>query len=178
VLQGGASPPPFQIANKKEALRLLSHLIGDIHQPLHVDAVYLGVTGSVVDPDSGVFDPRTSTKGGNDLLDGTKKLHAEWDGIPATLTPDQLNAAAIDDARSVLITNGPIEEWSTQWATETIQNRKPAFAGVSYSAEDVTHHKWKVTLPVDYPARRPALQREQVVKAGARLAQVLQALFP
>ena len=34
----------------REALRLLAHYVGDIHQPLHVAAVYLDREGRVVDP--------------------------------------------------------------------------------------------------------------------------------
>ena len=178
VLQGGDPPSPFQIANKKEALRLLSHLIGDIHQPLHVGAVYLDATGALCDPDNGNFDPKTSTRGGNVLLDGSHKLHAEWDGIPAKLTPDRLGKSAIDEARSVPVTDGLITTWSATWATETVHASKAAFDGVPFSAEDQSKHTWKVTLPAGYSVHRQALQREQILKAGGRLAQVLQALFP
>ncbi|MHC2463360.1 S1/P1 nuclease [Bradyrhizobium embrapense] len=48
VLQDRPSPPPFRIATKAEALFLLSHLIGDLHQPLHVGAVYLDLQGQQV----------------------------------------------------------------------------------------------------------------------------------
>src|SRR6476620_4940399 len=41
VLQGKESPPAFKIEGKREALLLLVHYVGDIHQPLHVGAVYL-----------------------------------------------------------------------------------------------------------------------------------------
>ncbi|WP_409362753.1 S1/P1 nuclease [Bradyrhizobium sp. CIR18] len=33
--------------DKKEALFVLSHLVGDLHQPLHVGAVYLDSAGHV-----------------------------------------------------------------------------------------------------------------------------------
>ena len=178
VLQGGVAPPPFQIANKKEALRVLSHMVGDIHQPLHVGAVYLDLSGNLDDPDNGVFDPKTKTVGGNDILDGPKKLHGEWDGIPAKLTPDQLTNAAINDARNVPVTAGPMGEWSATWATETVQTSKVAFEGLTFSAEDEAKHKWQVTFPAGYMAKRQEIQREQLIKAGARLAQVLQAIYP
>lgn len=38
VLRGQPAPAPFQISGRREALLLLSHYIGDIHQPLHVEA--------------------------------------------------------------------------------------------------------------------------------------------
>src|SRR5690242_10795095 len=61
VLKGQPAPAPFNIKNKKEALRLLAHFVGDIHQPLHVGAVYLDHQGNVVDPDQPGFDPDSST---------------------------------------------------------------------------------------------------------------------
>src|SRR6185295_537569 len=39
VLQGGTAQAPFSIKNKREALLLLAHYVGDIHQPLHVGAI-------------------------------------------------------------------------------------------------------------------------------------------
>jgi len=50
VLLERPSPPPFKIADKREALFLLAHLVGDLHQPLHVGAVYLDKDGNLVDP--------------------------------------------------------------------------------------------------------------------------------
>ena len=86
VLRGNESPAPFRIANRKEALRLLVHYIGDLHQPLHVGAVYLDARGQVVDPDKGRFSPATKTGGGNALnLDG-RTLHAHWDSTRARWT--------------------------------------------------------------------------------------------
>jgi hypothetical protein len=88
VLQGNDSPPPFKFTSKKEALRVLTHYVGDIHQPLHVAAVYLDPAGHVVDPDMGTFNPQTETHGGNDLFIGNKKLHGEWDSISGPFTSD------------------------------------------------------------------------------------------
>jgi len=178
VLQGGKAPAPFDIANKKEALRVLTHLVGDIHQPLHVGAVYLDVNGDLKDPDSGMFDPKTKTTGGNDLLHGSNKMHSEWDGIPTKLTPDKLTDADLDDARDIPITAGSITNWSATWATESIHASKVAFVDVTFSAEDEAAHKWKATEPAGYTNKRQAIQREQLIEAGAQLAQVLKAVFP
>jgi hypothetical protein len=60
------SPFPFFIRDKKEALLLLAHFIGDLHQPLHVGSVYLDANGKLVDPDvAHAIDPATETIGGN-----------------------------------------------------------------------------------------------------------------
>ncbi|MFX7853970.1 S1/P1 nuclease, partial [Acinetobacter baumannii] len=41
VLQGKPAPGQPQINSPREALLLLAHWVGDLHQPLHVGAVYL-----------------------------------------------------------------------------------------------------------------------------------------
>jgi hypothetical protein len=46
VLRGRAPPPPLAIVGRQEALRVLAHLVGDIHQPLHVGAIYLDAAGT------------------------------------------------------------------------------------------------------------------------------------
>jgi hypothetical protein len=71
---------------KRQALLLITHLTGDIHQPLHVGAAYVGKDGQFVVPDKkgqvdavNVFDSR----GGNNLLLDDDKLAAS----SATLIP-------------------------------------------------------------------------------------------
>src|SRR5258706_2547757 len=85
VVKGDTAPAPFDFASRKEALRVLAHYVGDVHQPLHVGAIYLSAAGQEVDPDSGMFDRATKTRGGNLIKDGTSALHHEWDEIPTTL---------------------------------------------------------------------------------------------
>ena len=43
-------PQPFSFETKQEALRVLAHLVGDVHQPLHVGAIYLDAPGNAVNP--------------------------------------------------------------------------------------------------------------------------------
>jgi hypothetical protein len=176
VLQGGSSPVPFAIVGKKEALRMLAHYIGDIHQPLHVGAIYLNAAGNEVDPDAGTFDPATKNQGGNLLMDGTRKLHGEWDSIPASLTVASFKAAGVAAAQLVPLTAGPVNQWPISWATDTVLAAHAAFQGLTFGA--VNAGKWPVTEPASYPATRAALQRDQLVKAGAHFAQALKAIWP
>ncbi len=98
VLQDKPAPVPFSIEDKKEALFLLAHLVGDLHQPLHVGAVYLDEDGNLVNPDAGAgVDPATETFGGNLISSGSDNLHHEWDDIPEDLTADE---ATVEDARA------------------------------------------------------------------------------
>ena len=47
----GKSVSPINFKDGREALLVLTHLVGDIHQPLHVGAVYLDAIGKRIDPD-------------------------------------------------------------------------------------------------------------------------------
>src|ERR1700761_8071232 len=68
VLRGQPAPLPFSIRDKKEALFLLAHFVGDLHQPLHVGSAYLDRAGKLVNPDQTGLDPATETQGGNLIL--------------------------------------------------------------------------------------------------------------
>jgi hypothetical protein len=168
VLQGRSAPAPFSIRDKKEALLLLDHFVGDLHQPLHVGAIYLDTMGRMVDPDHGPFDPDTANRGGNQLLDGHRLLHTEWDDMPAGTL----------ELRKLPATTGVPADWPAMWASDTLQVSRSIFQGVEFGEETFAHHTWPVILPPGYAERREALQRRQLATAGARLAELLQALFP
>lgn len=178
VLQGRPAPAPISIVDKREALLMLAHFVGDLHQPLHVGAIYLNTAGHEVDPDRGAFDPDTETRGGNQLLDGHRVLHTEWDDIPKELGPDDLGMSGIADARAVSQTAGPPVEWSMVWASDMVRVSREVFQGVNFGEENLDRHTWPMTPPPGYAKRRDALQRRQLVVAGARLAELVQRLFP
>lgn len=178
VLQGGASPSPISFTSKQEALRVLVHYVGDIHQPLHVGAIYLDANGHEVDPDSGMYDPATKTLGGNRILDQGKDFHTtQWDAIPADLTTAKFKGR-LAQAKRVPVTPGPIDRWAAAWASDTVLASHTAFSGLTFDAEKTSNHTWSVTEPAGYGAAKTSLQKTQLIKAGARLAQLLQAIFP
>jgi len=171
---------PFAIKDKKEALFLLAHFVGDIHQPLHVGAIYLSPDdGQLVDPDQTGLNRKTETAGGNSIRDGNERLHTEWDGIPSDwgLIPD---AEMLIEARTVQPTPGLIAVWAARWATESVLKARQAFAGLTFSGAG--HQLWDVHFldnekqPYDDDATK--IKRSQLAKGGARLAQVLNAIWP
>ena len=144
-------------------------------------AIYLDAGGKEVNPDAGSFDPGSRTRGGNLLIHGRRKLHAEWDAIPRSLNASRFLDEGVAQAKLVALTSGPVDKWPRTWASETIGVSRAAFAGLNFGAElnAGTHKsKWPVTEPANYAAHRAALQKEQLVRAGARLAQLLEAVFP
>jgi len=178
VLQGGTAAAPFSIKDKREALLILVHYVGDIHQPLHVGAVYLDAGGKPVDPDHGHFDPATETRGGNLIaVSGPEKnLHKKWDDVPDDLKPDQVNAKWLKDAKAVAATHGPLGHWSSTWASDTQKQARKAFTGLKFGAK--SDLGWTVKFPSGYAQSMTTIKRAQLTKAGARLAQLLAAIWP
>jgi hypothetical protein len=180
VLQGNAAPAPFDIKDKKEALRMLAHFVGDVHQPLHVGAVYLDMGGQEVDPDMTTFDPQSATRGGNSLKHGTQNLHSEWDTLPPSLKIDKFETQAVSLAGMVAPTTGTLDKWPIAWASETVVASHKAFAGVTFGPEQSSGNSrhWAFQPPSGYATKRRTVQKTQLVHAGARLAQLLEAIWP
>jgi hypothetical protein len=182
VLKGDPAPAPFNIKDKREALLLLIHYVGDIHQPLHVGAIYLNAAGKRVNPDSGGLDAKTETRGGNNInvLTAAGKsggeLHATWDAIPASFRMAKVNAAWLAKARAVRMPAGPDFGWPEQWGSGTVAAANKAFAGLTFGPLKGTH--WTVTLPATYSAKMSTIKKTQLTLGGARLAQLLQDIWP
>ena len=178
VLQGEAPKAPFSIKDKREALLILAHCAGDIHQPLHVGAVYLDPNGKVVNPDAGPFDPATETRGGNliTVTDAEKNLHATWDAIPEDLQPANITPAWLNKAKAVPKTAGPIAGWSSSWATDTQKQAVKALAPLKFKPK--SGGKWSTKLSCPYTTSMTSTKKAQLTKAGARLAQLLTKLWP
>jgi hypothetical protein len=178
VLKGDPSPAPFNIKSKKEALMLLTHLVGDLHQPLHVGAIYLNANGKRIDPDKDNFDPETDTHGGNNITGIGGNLHHQWDATNFSLDDQSTIADLASQAGQVGATEGVYETWPTVWATDTIVEAQTAFEGLVFDAK--TGNGWPMTFenrPM-YLGKMKSLQQQQVIKAGARLAELLRALWP
>jgi S1/P1 Nuclease len=181
VLTDKPAPPPFSIKDKKEALLMLTHFVGDLHQPLHVGAVYLGTDGKPVDPDiAHKTDPATETAGGNFIQDQNLNLHHEWDDIPQDIG-DASTRELEADARSVPVSQGPMESWPAAWATETLLVARDAFKGLSFQlAEPPPKARWTVAFDdhTGYRQSADAIKRKQLAKGGARLAEILNTIWP
>jgi hypothetical protein len=183
VLQGRPAPAPFSIRDKKEALLLLAHLVGDLHQPLHVGSVYLDSQNQPMDPGKAgtPIAKATDTAGGNDIEDGSTNLHAEWDNLSTTINPWALTPPLVAQARAVAATSGDLKGWPALWASETVVTARSAFSGLSYTHTGALKPgDWvvKVADRAAYAVQRRSVQEQQVARAGARLAQLLNAVWP
>ncbi len=187
VLQDEPAPLPFSIRDKKEALFLLAHFIGDLHQPLHVGAIYLDPSGKRVNPDQDGLDPAIETAGANFIIDPDGRdqdgnpnpnLHYEWDELPDGLGEDA-SPELLAKARAVMPTPGPLENFAAIWASDTVMASHVAFGGLKFIGTGPG--KWNVQF-VDrkaYWARMKSdVMPDQLAKGGARLAQLLNAIWP
>lgn len=184
-LRGQPVPAPFSLETEREALALLVHALGDMHQPLHMGSIYLDEKGAQVDPDATGLDAQTHTVGGNALTLPNGQggyggnLHAYWDNLPNKLTPAEL-AALVEPARAVPASAGPVDGWAEAWAGESLLQARQSFEGMGFGprAQSLRGPRWTVSLPEGYEARSVAQIRGQLIKGGARLAQLLRAIWP
>ena len=160
VLRGEVPEDNPRKITKPIALILLAHLVGDIHQPLHVGAEYFNENGQPVDPDRGMAG--LGDEGGNSLslvenASGQHSrhyyhsFHAFWDlDTVRNLvigTPDELpreKREVYEPAKEKLITEfvtteprnwrspGDPKLWAEQWANEILPIARAAHTRVQF----------------------------------------------
>jgi hypothetical protein len=189
VLQGNST-----MFTEREALRMLAHLTGDVHQPLHAGNAFVSASGPLrfVEPEGPTgWRP---TLGGNALLYGPEhrfNLHSYWDTHAVNLgmrgddvltyTTRLLQEQPVrDEWRD----SGDVVDWPIRWATEVLGPAKEAHDGiriVEYLGPDAakrTAHRWLIEQPADYDDRARRIVPVQLAKAGHRLAATLKAIWP
>lgn len=128
-----------------QALAFLGHMVGDLHQPMHVSYAY--------------------DRGGNKAslyFEGERKnLHALWDydvpGLTGTLQRDRALIESISTAGI------PLEGSPEQWATESLQKTRSIYADF----------RRNVRLSEDDILEDQAWLRQRLHVAGLRLAALL-----
>ena len=162
VLQGKKPETNARKITKPIAVILLAHLVGDIHQPLHVGAQYFDAKGQPVDPES--VKESFPDEGGNSLrLKLTRdfvprkkdpKLHSFWDGdtvyanlpqLPDTMAKEERQAkmdAAAKELSERLTKEEPkswrlpaevaVSAYPEAWANEIMPLARQAHARLRY----------------------------------------------
>jgi hypothetical protein len=232
VLQGKDTPQsnPHKFT-KRQALILITHMTGDIHQPLHVGAAFVDKDGHFVNPktkaeidETAVFDSR----GGNNLVmddakltsmvaglskdippeeakpvkegavkEGvpkalTKPFHSYWDSTTVnyafrriqTKTPEKFAQAVIDSKPNIAKEVGEPVTWPYLWAEDALVVSKKAFEGVTVgkitpqtSKKGETYYTWSLEVPQSYPVPSSEIAKQQLIKSGYHLAQLLQEIW-
>ncbi|NTV09914.1 MAG: S1/P1 nuclease [Zoogloea sp.] len=196
VLRGkageGANPHGF---SRRQALLLVAHLVGDIHQPLHVGAVYLTRDGRAVDPTPAMLaaSDALGTEGGNRLHFDASVLHAYWDSevVKAVMfyrkvaTPGALAGRLLAEHPRPVQVSRDIAADVRSWADGSLRASRRAFHGVGFStrrsgqpdAGPGSAAGWDITLPAGYRQTASELASEQILLAGKRLAAILSVLL-
>jgi len=185
--------------SKLQALRFLVHLVGDIHQPLHVGTGYFQFDADdhanlIKDPDAALG--KTDDVGGNDLFFSPKgELHAFWDtGLVETLAGSdfqqlagflsaRMNTAWMGGHPGDWNTPGDYHSWAERWATDSVHAANEVYNGVGFGdATFDTHHRLRTIninlLPNPQGYTNAHIEREtiQMVEASTHLAQMLNAI--
>lgn len=115
VLQGDS-----KVMSRLNALRWLVHLVGDVHQPMHVGCGFIDTTGNVP---TLVSDPQAirqkrleHDRGGNSLIlpvSGNVSLHAYWDSrLPGSIESEETGERVRTGEAATI--SGEIEEASPE----------------------------------------------------------------
>jgi hypothetical protein len=178
---------------KRDALRMLAHLVGDMHQPLHVGNAFVTASGA---PRFVVPDGPTgwrSTSGGNALVYGPNdrfNLHSYWDAhiVNLAMRNDDVVTFAMRLKGEVPPTfewrdTGDPDRWPERWLNEGLGYAKEAHRDIKLTlylgADDTgrTPHRWRIQQPPDYDQRSRERVRVQLAKGGYRLAALLMAIW-
>lgn len=181
----------------RTALRVLVHLVGDIHQPMHCASGFYDVT----DPQHPVLrtDPasclplkkdKLEDRGANQLFFGPDKydqMHALWDfELVKQLAGIRNLTKLLQDALPKIDTTTPgdLHTWAEHWAGESVALAKAAYADIEFGACTLNTtgkgpkiERIEVKLPADYTDKQKVVARTQLVKAAARMAAVLNAIW-
>ena len=148
--------PKAEHAAKLEALRFLIHFVGDLHQPLHAADRH--------------------DKGGNNLtvfLNGKRtNLHRVWD--------EDLVVALGSDPGAVAgnIESGLAPQAEARMAAGTSANwANESFGLAAKEIYGRIPSRGQVRLPRDYASREKSVVRQQLARAGIRLAMLLNQIY-
>jgi hypothetical protein len=71
-----------------------------------------------------------------------------------------------------------MRRWAAAWASDTVLAARSAFDGLAFRGDDPRHWRVKLKTPARHVQRENKLKYYQIAKAGGRLAQLLNAIWP
>ena len=173
---------------KVQALRIIVHLVGDIHQRLHTVSGYYDVTDlehpkRISDPGAALGKPQD--RGGNQLFyTRSLELHALWDDklvekVAASRSFEQLAEMLTSDSDATQ-TPGDYHSWPEKRAGDSETVAIAAYQGIQFWSlklrEDGAIERIEITLPSGYVRTEISQVQTQLKKAAVHLAQLLSAI--
>ena len=172
---------------KIQALRILVHLVADVHQPFHAVSGYFDCTAPahpklVSDPVLALKHPHD--RGGNQLFyTKTLELHALWDTklvnkLAHAKTSEPLSALLAKNTTTTLFkTPGDYHDWPTKWVTDSAAEAIGAYKGLVFGPvnlkADGKIDRMETVKPADYDAQQLPRVEQQLEKSAVHLAQLL-----
>ena len=150
---------------KAVALCWILHLTGDLHQPLHNVALF-----------SKAYFP-TGDRGGNNIEvfweDGTRNLHAVWDGLPTTIESLEPSARTLLTIETDTVDDEAIDEWMSHHANLASRFVYPEDVRQQLLVRLSNSEPPLIELSREYLIRARSIARRQVNLAGHRIARLL-----
>jgi hypothetical protein len=188
------SPGPAARFEEIIALRWLAHLIGDLHQPVHIGCGYIAnpktnVARLVFAPGDAIG-LASDLGGGALVLPVGENLHAYWDSVLGPdIVPDPVNAES-DDALVRELVRAPAPANFAEnldltsriigWANESLAAAREAYQGITITAYD-PQPKGEYTVSwegeMSYRQRCAPIVSERMTAAASNLASLLDAIW-
>lgn len=189
------------------ALRMVGHLVGDIHQPLHIGCSFIDDSTT---PPTMVFDQqiivsknlkKKSDTGGNKiLLPNSGNMHSFWDGSlsgglsgvnllsSSSAKEKQLIKQIYNGAKKLgansagtvgLAANTALEDLAQDWANDSIKIARRAYRNIKMVAKQGQNYQVAFkTTKADYITIFRPIILKQMKLAARRLADLLNAIYP
>ncbi len=185
---------------KRNALRTLIHLVGDIHQPFHVGCSYIDSSATtkeaalVTDFKTIVAKELSNDRGGNLLVFRSQNMHHFWDddmvvaAMRAAKAPspeDYAGALAKRPDNGTLATPLKLKTAPKTWADDTLVAARVAYKNIEVSDlprlsdpnRPNSAYEVPIALSENYRKRLAPVADAQLQKASFRLAALLEAIF-
>ena len=183
VLQGGNDPQFGQ----REALRMLAHLIGDLHQPLNVGSAFLSESSQL---SRGTGQMEGTNRGIYIRFQGNR-LHDYWETKTVEMAMAQAGAATPRAFAQNLTASVPpglntgeiLGPASRVWANEMLPVAREAYVRLRFGRPIAVgqHLEWEAKATIvnaTYDIWATQITRRNLALGGYRLAAVLKRIWP
>jgi hypothetical protein len=187
-----------QAMDRRTALRVVAHLVADIHQPMHCSSGFFDVTDlqkAVLRTNPAqcleLEKQHLGDRGGNALFYGPDKynnLHGFWDFELAKMIAPLSNLKEVLAQMADTVphaTPGMVEQWPSRWADESLKLAAKAYADLSFGAvtlntdpkKDFKIDRIAITFSPDYNDKYKQVVAKRMVQSALRLATLFNGLF-
>lgn len=177
----------------QEALKVLVHLVGDLHQPLHTISGYYDVKDArrprLLRLGEATANSATDAGGNGLFFSKSQNLHSYFDSIAVTkvASGDYKNIATVTERRQRAthqMTLGDYHAWPTAWAADGMRAGSDALSALRLVSAETTPnkngtirlHRITVEFTQNFESLTVGTLSRQIGEGGLRLAELLNAI--